>query len=97
MRGHLVQIADPAEESLPYEGRIEFLGLDNPFKYLARKTESLREDYIKAYQAHREAVRQIAQSLGWSFTLHRTDAAPTQALLPLHLLISGAAERASRT
>ncbi len=97
VRGHVVQIADPAEESLPYEGRIEFLGLDNPSKYLARKTESLREDYIRAYQAHREQVRAIAQSLGWSFTLHRTDAAPAQTLLPLHLLISGAAERASRT
>ncbi|MCA0432748.1 MAG: DUF58 domain-containing protein [Proteobacteria bacterium] len=96
VRGHLVQIADPAEETLPYEGRIEFLGMDNPSKYLARKTETLREDYTRAYQAQREAVRQLARGLGWSFSLHRTDATPAEILLPLHLLVSGAAERGGR-
>lgn len=96
VRGHLVQIADPAEETLPYEGRIEFLGMDNPSKYLARKTETLREDYARAYQAQREAVRQLARGLGWSFSLHRTDATPAEILLPLHLLVSGAAERGGR-
>jgi uncharacterized protein (DUF58 family) len=91
--GHIVQIADPAEETLPYDGRIEFLGMDNPLKYLAKKTETLREDYKTAYQAHRAGVRQLARALGWSFTLHRTDEAPARTLLPLHLLVSGAANR----
>jgi uncharacterized protein (DUF58 family) len=91
--GHLVQIADPAEETLPYDGRIEFLGMDSPVKYLAKKTEVLREDYKLAYQAHREGLRQLARALGWSFTLHRTDDAPARTLLPLHLLVSGAANR----
>ncbi len=93
VRGHLVQVADPAEETLPYEGRVEFLGLDKPLKYLSPKTEALREDYQRAYQRHREALRQLARSLGWSFTLHRTDEALAKALLPLHLLVSGAVDR----
>jgi uncharacterized protein (DUF58 family) len=93
VRGHLVQVADPAEESLPYDGRIEFHGLGSPVKYLAKKTESLREDYKQAYQAHREGLRQLARSLGWSFTLHRTDQPVAQTLLPLHMLVSGAADR----
>lgn len=50
--GHVVQIADPAEETLPYDGRIEFLGMGSPLKYLAKKTEALREDYVAAYRAH---------------------------------------------
>ncbi len=80
--GHIVQLADPAEETLPYDGRIEFLGLDGPLRYLAKKTESLRDDYRAAYLAHREGLRQLARALGWSFTLHRTDETPASALLP---------------
>lgn len=96
LRGHLVMIADPAEETLPYEGRVEFLGLDQPSKFLAPKAEGLRARYIAAYQAHREGVKLLAKSLGWSFTLHRTDASLVHSLLPLHLLVSGAADRAGR-
>jgi len=92
--GHIVQIADPAEETLPYEGRIEFMGLGSPLKYLAKKTEALREDYRAAYLAHREGLRQLARSLGWTFTLHRTDESPASVLLPLHVRISGAENRA---
>jgi uncharacterized protein (DUF58 family) len=92
-----VQIADPAEEALPFDGRVEFLGLDLPQSYLARKTEALREDYARAYAAHREAVRGIARSLGWSFLAHRTDQPATAALLPLHLQVSGGNGRSQRS
>jgi uncharacterized protein (DUF58 family) len=90
VRGHIVQIADPAEESLPYEGRIEFLGLDIAQKFLATKTENLREKYVSAYQAQRETVKQLAQRLGWSFTIHRTDQPLTKCLLALHAKVSEA-------
>ena len=45
LKGHVVQIADPAEETLPFDGRNEFLGLDTSSTYLARKTENLRAAY----------------------------------------------------
>ncbi len=90
IQGHLVQISDPAEESLPFDGRIEFKGLDMPASYLARKTEDLRVDYAKAFLNHRQAVRDLAGALGWTFIVHRTDQTPAQCLLPLHLRVSGA-------
>ena len=90
VRGHIVQIADPAEETLPYDGRVEFLGLDLAQKFLAPKTESLRQRYVAAYQAHRESTRQLANRLGWSFTIHRTDQSLTQCLLALYAKVSGA-------
>ena len=96
IQGHLVQIADPAEETLPFDGRIMFKGFDLPVTYLARKTEDLRADYAKAYAIHRQAVSELARSLGWSFVVHRTDQAPAQCLLPLHLRVSGAMNRAGR-
>ncbi len=87
IRGHLVQVCDPAEETLPYDGRIEFLGLDTPQRYLARKTEGLRSAYAEKYQAHRESVRTLAKSLGWTFTVHRTDQPVMMCLLALYALI----------
>jgi uncharacterized protein (DUF58 family) len=89
LKGHIVQIADPAEETLPFDGRNEFLGLDTASTYLARKTESLRERYVTAYANHRQQLRDLARSLGWTFTVHRTDEAPTRCLLPLYAHVSG--------
>ena len=90
VRGHLVQIADPAEETLPYGGRVEFIGLDVAQKYLAPKTENLREKYVVAYQAQRDSAKQLAARLGWSFTVHRTDQPLTKCLLALHAKVSDA-------
>ncbi len=89
LKGHIVQIADPAEETLPFDGRNEFLGLDTSTTYLARKTENLRERYVAAYTNHRQQLRDLARSLGWTFTVHRTDEAPTRCLLPLYAHVSG--------
>jgi uncharacterized protein (DUF58 family) len=91
LKGHIVQIADPAEETLPFDGRNEFLGYDTALTYLARKTENLRAAYEKAYADHRQLLRDLARSLGWTFTVHRTDEAPTRCLLPLYTHVSGAA------
>jgi uncharacterized protein (DUF58 family) len=85
--GHVVQVVDPAEEALPYAGRVEFRDMDGPLKFLAGKTETIREAYIEKFKAHREAVRKLAHSLQWSFTVHHTDKSPAQLLMALHGLI----------
>ncbi len=84
MKGHLLQIADPAEEALPYEGRIRFEGMDRPLHYISPKTEALRPAYEEKYKLHREAVREIAKRLGWSFSVHRTDQPVSATVLMLY-------------
>ena len=84
MRGHLVQVNDPAEESLPYGGRVDFLGLDVAMRYKANKVQSLRSEYAEAFVYHRQQVKEVARRLGFSFNLHRTDKPLTQAVLALH-------------
>ena len=84
MRGHLLQVSDPAEESLPYGGRIDFLGLDIAARYKANKVQSLRSEYAEAFAQHRQTVKDIARRLGFTFNLHRTDKPLTQAVLTLH-------------
>lgn len=81
--GHLIQVLDPAEETLPYEGRAEFLGLEGDDRWLAERAESLREAYQRRLVAQREAVRAAARSLGWSFLVHHTDRSPAEPLLAL--------------
>ncbi|MGE3831574.1 MAG: hypothetical protein AB7F76_11325, partial [Parvibaculaceae bacterium] len=62
--------------------------------FMAGKTESLREAYQKKYAGQREAVRDIARRVGWSFAVHRTDEPPLKALHQLHGLIGGDKSRA---
>ncbi len=92
-KGHIVQICDPAEETLPYSGRVEFRDMLGQERFLAGKTESLREAYVAKFTAHRQALRALAGRLGWTFSLHRTDASATSALMMLHGLIGGEKSR----
>ena len=92
--GHLVHIADPAEETLPYAGRIEFQDMAGPLKFLSAKTEALRQPYAEKLRLHRGALRELCNKLGWSFTIHRTDESPARLLMALHGLIGGAKSRA---
>jgi uncharacterized protein (DUF58 family) len=93
VKGHLVQVVDPAEETLPYAGRVEFHDMAGPLKFLSSKTETLREAYAEKLANHRGALRDLCNRIGWSFSIHRTDESPTRLLLSLHALISGEAAR----
>ena len=84
MKGHLVQVTDPAEETLPYDGRMEFLGLDTALRYRANKVAALREDYAKAFLEQREMVRAAARRVGWTMTVHHTDKPLAATVLALH-------------
>ena len=93
VKGHLVQVVDPAEETLPYAGRVEFHEMAGPLKFLSSRTETLREAYAQKLGEHRAALKDLCRRIGWSFVIHRTDEPPTGTLLALHALISGEAAR----
>lgn len=84
LRGHLVQVVDPAEESLPYRGRVRFTGPEDEGDLLIARTEDVREAYMRKFQAQRDAVRHLCRSLDWSFAVHHTDQPPQVPLLALH-------------
>ena len=83
--GHLVQIADPAEETFPFIGHTEFVDVDSAARLRVGQAESFRSDYITRLAAHREAVKQAARQSGWSFLPHRTDRPASEALLALRM------------
>jgi uncharacterized protein (DUF58 family) len=88
LQGHLVQVLDPAEESLPFAGRIRFEGLENEGDTLINRTESVRSQYHDRLSARREALGQLARRNAWSFTLHHTDRPAAEALLALYAALS---------
>ena len=81
--GHMVQILDPAEETLPYQGRTEFLGMEGGERWLADRVETLRPEYQARLKAHRSGLEAIAGRLGWSFLVHHTDRPAAEPLLTL--------------
>ena len=89
VNGHMVQILDPAEESLPYEGRTEFLSSDGDLRVLAGRAESLRERYQERMHAHQLALKDLARRLEWSFLRHHTGHPPEHALLAIHNRLAG--------
>jgi uncharacterized protein (DUF58 family) len=84
---HLVQVLDPAEETLPYQGRVRFEGLESEGALVIDRTEDARAAYVTKLAAHRDALKALSASYGWSFTTHRTDAAPHLTLVALHRVI----------
>lgn len=89
VRGHLLQVLDPAEEDLPFAGRTRFAGLEGDGEFLVRRVEDLAEAYRRRMAARRDALTRIAHSAGWTFAAHRTDRPPHSALLALHGALSG--------
>jgi uncharacterized protein (DUF58 family) len=83
-RGHVVQIVDPAEESFPYSGRVEFHEPEGAGSITAGRAETWRNDYQGLVARHRAQVRAETDRLGWSFAIHRTDRPASELLLVLH-------------
>jgi uncharacterized protein (DUF58 family) len=83
-RGHVVQIVDPAEETFPYAGRIEFVEPEGACAITAGRAETWRGDYEARIERHRAAIRAETDRLGWSFVIHRTDRSANELLLKLH-------------
>lgn len=96
VHGHLVQIFDPAEETLPFDGRIRFEGTEGEGTVLIGRAEAARADYCLRLNRHRAALGALVQSLGWTFAVHRTDAPPAPALMALYQTLAGSYAGAAR-
>jgi uncharacterized protein (DUF58 family) len=84
VHGHLLQVLDPAEEELPFDGRVRFEGMEEDDSVLISRVETVREEYTTRLDAHRTALRNLTRGLGWTFLTHRTDRPPHTALLGLY-------------
>lgn len=89
--GHMVQVIDPAEETLPYHGRTEFLSPTGDQRWVADRVEALRPKYQARFAAHRDELTEMAKRFGWSFLTHHTDRSASEPLLSLLMRLQGSA------
>lgn len=89
VRGHLIEVLDPAEETLPYTGRTEFAASEGRDRVIAGRAEALRERYQERLKRHRADLAEITRRLGWSFLVHHTDRPPEEAVLSVHTQLAG--------
>ena len=82
--GTLVQIVDPAEETFPYSGRIEFVEPEGLGVVTAGRAERWADEYVARVALHREQIRDQTNRLDWLFTTHTTSRSAAELLLFLH-------------
>lgn len=88
VRGHILQILDPAEELLPFEGRVQFEGTEQEGQVLIGRVETVRGEYRDLMERHQQGLGALARTREWSFATHRTDRSPQAALLTLFMAMS---------
>ncbi len=79
--GILLQVLDPAEESLPFSGRVLFEGMEDEGRTLISRVDALRTAYGARFANHHEGLKDIARSVGWNLIVHHTHQPPQRALL----------------
>jgi uncharacterized protein (DUF58 family) len=82
--GTLVQVVDPAEETFPYSGRIEFVEPEGFGVITAGRAERWSSDYVARVALHRDQIRDETAKLDWLFTTHTTSRSAAELLLFLH-------------
>jgi uncharacterized protein (DUF58 family) len=91
-QGHVIQVVDPAEETFPFSGRVEFYDPEDGHSITVGRAEAWRADYQARLERHRAEIRAETDRLGWSFIVHRTDRAATELLLALHARMGQASQ-----
>jgi hypothetical protein len=82
--GTLIQVVDPAEESFPYSGRVEFVEPEGGDVIVAGRAEKWADDYVARVAFHREQIRFETGKLDWLFSTHTTSRSAAELLLFLH-------------
>jgi uncharacterized protein (DUF58 family) len=90
---HVLQVLDPAELSLPYDGRVRFLGLERDGEALIPRVASVRDEYAQAFEAQMAGVQDLCAAAGFSRSVHRTDHPPEAALMSLYVALDAGAAR----
>ena len=93
--GALIQVVDPAEETFPYSGRVEFVEPEGGDIIVAGRAERWASDYVERVALHREQIRIETGKLDWLFSTHTTSRSAAELLLFLHsgMMVSKGAAR----
>ncbi len=97
VRGHLARILDPAEETLPFSGRVLFRGFEGEPGLEVGRVETIAGRYREIIAANDGGLESLAAACGWTMTRHRTDRSPQTALLAIYQALSSGLPGPPRT
>jgi len=84
VRGSLLQVLDPQEETFPFDGRTIFESMGRSVRHETQKAGDLREKYLIRLAERKAELASLAAAAGWQFNTHHTDSAASKALLWLY-------------
>jgi uncharacterized protein (DUF58 family) len=94
--GHVIQVVDPAEETFPFSGRVDFREPESGLNLTVGRAEMWARDYLSLVARHRAIIREESSRRGWSFAIHRTDRPASEVLISLHARMGEARDVLSR-
>lgn len=89
VRGVLLQVLDPSEESFPYAGRTIFESVGGTARHETLKAADLRDRYLDRLAQRKDALTQLCRATGWQMGLHHTGDSAQSALLWLYRALDG--------
>ena len=84
IRGLLLQVLDPSEETFPFRGRTLFQSVGGTLEHETLKADDLRDRYLTRLAERKDRLDQLCRVTGWQYQLHHTDASAQSALLTIY-------------
>ncbi|MBE0412170.1 DUF58 domain-containing protein [Yoonia sp.] len=84
VRGALVQVLDPQEETFPFDGRTIFQSMSGSLQHETLKAGDLKQRYLDRLAERKDRLTHLVQTTGWQFQTHHTNDSATKALLWLY-------------
>ncbi len=89
VRGVLMQVLDPAEETFPFQGRTVFQSIAGSLNHETRKASELKDRYLARLADRKDELTKLCKAAGWQYHCHVTDRSAQQAMLWLYRALDG--------
>ncbi len=83
----ILQILDPAELSLSYNGRVRFVDMAGSENHIIQNVSAVRAAYQERIEAHCKSVRNLCEGHGWSYHLCPADVPMASTLQDLYVML----------
>lgn len=84
VRGTLMQILDPVEESFPFDGRTIFESMGGSISHETLKAGDLKDRYLQRLAERKDRLEHLSRVSGWLYGCHHTAESAQAALLWLY-------------
>ena len=89
VKGALLHVLDPAEESFPFQGRTIFESIGGTLVHETLKANELKARYLERLAERKGELQSLCAATGWKYSVHHTSDSAQSALLWLYRALDG--------